>query len=62
MIEISDKNIYLLVCNGGNMRNTWHNYAKALIGYAREEYENSFFTVSINWRTSSGACKLYKIP
>lgn len=30
--EISDKNIYLFVCNGGNMRNTWRNYEKALKG------------------------------
>lgn len=29
---IKDKNIYLLVCNGGNMRNTWSNYETALKG------------------------------
>ena len=29
---IKDKNIYLFVCNGGNMRNTWRNYEKALKG------------------------------
>lgn len=30
--KISNKNIYLFVCNGGNLRNTWNNYDKALIG------------------------------
>lgn len=30
--KISGKNIYLFVCNGGNMRNTWHNFEKALKG------------------------------
>ena len=30
--EIKDKNIFLFVCNGGNMRNTWKNYEKALRG------------------------------
>lgn len=29
---IKDKNIYLFVCNGGNMRNTWSNFEKALKG------------------------------
>lgn len=29
---IKDKNIYLFVCNGGNMRNTWRNYESALKG------------------------------
>ena len=28
--KIENKNIYLLVCNGGNLRNTWENYEKAL--------------------------------
>lgn len=28
--KIVDKNIYLFVCNGGNLRNTWDNYEKAL--------------------------------
>ncbi len=27
-----NKNIYLLVCNGGNLRNTWKNYEEALKG------------------------------
>lgn len=26
----SKKNIYLYVCNGGNLRNIWNNYEKAL--------------------------------
>ena len=30
--SIKDKNIYLLVSNGGNMRNTWRNYENALKG------------------------------
>lgn len=30
--KIKNKNIYLYVCNGGNLRNTWKNYAEALIG------------------------------
>lgn len=30
--EINDKNIFLFVCNGGNMRNTWKNYEEALSG------------------------------
>lgn len=30
--KIIDKNIYLFVCNGGNLRNTWSNYEKALEG------------------------------
>lgn len=30
--EIKDKNIFLFVCNGGNMRNTWKNYEEALKG------------------------------
>lgn len=30
--KISGKNIYLFVCNGGNMRNTWHNFEMALKG------------------------------
>lgn len=29
---IKDKNIYLFACNGGNMRNTWSNFEKALKG------------------------------
>lgn len=29
---IKGKNIYLFVCNGGNMGNTWKNYEKALKG------------------------------
>ncbi len=29
---MTNKNIYLLVCNGGNMRNTWENFEKALSG------------------------------
>lgn len=28
--DIKNKNIYLFVCNGGNLRNTWQNYEKAL--------------------------------
>lgn len=28
--KIENKNIYLLVCNGGNMRNTWENFEEAL--------------------------------
>ncbi len=28
--EIKNKNIYLLVCNGGNLRNTWKNYEEIL--------------------------------
>lgn len=27
-----NKNIYLLVCNGGNLRNTWKNYEEILKG------------------------------
>ncbi len=30
--QIHDKNIYLFVCNGGNLRNTWQNFEKALVG------------------------------
>lgn len=30
--EIKDKNIFLFVCNDGNMRNTWKNYEKTLRG------------------------------
>lgn len=30
--KIKGKNIYLFVCNGGNMRNTWRNYETALKG------------------------------
>lgn len=30
--KIENKNIYLLVCNGGNLRNTWKNYEEALRG------------------------------
>ena len=30
--KIKNKNIYLLVCNGGNLRNTWKNYEDALKG------------------------------
>lgn len=30
--EIKDKNIYLLMCHGGNLRKTWDNYEKALTG------------------------------
>lgn len=30
--KIEGKNIYLYVCNGGNMRNTWKNYEEALKG------------------------------
>lgn len=29
---IKGKNIYLFVCNGGNLRNTWKNFEKALDG------------------------------
>ncbi len=28
--KINDKNIFLFVCNGGNLRNTWQNYEEAL--------------------------------
>lgn len=28
--RMKDKNIFLFVCNGGNMRNTWKNYEEAL--------------------------------
>ena len=30
--EIKNKNIFLFVCNGGNMRNTWNNYEETLKG------------------------------
>lgn len=30
--KIQNKNIYLLVCNGGNLRNTWKNYENVLEG------------------------------
>lgn len=30
--KIENKNIYLLVCNGGNLRNTWKNYEDVLKG------------------------------
>lgn len=30
--KIKRKKIYLLVCNGGNIRNTWKNFHKALEG------------------------------
>ncbi len=30
--DIKNKNIYLLVCNGGNLRNTWKNFDVALKG------------------------------
>lgn len=30
--KLEDKNIYLLVSNGGNLRNTWKNYEEALKG------------------------------
>ncbi len=30
--KIKNKNIYLFVCNGGNLRNTWKNYDEALQG------------------------------
>lgn len=30
--KIKDKNIFLVVCNGGNLRNTWKNYEKVLEG------------------------------
>ena len=29
---VSGKNIYLLVCNGGNIRNTWRNFENVLKG------------------------------
>ena len=29
---MENKNIYLLVCNGGNLRNTWKNYEEILKG------------------------------
>lgn len=29
---IKNKNIYLLVCNGGNMKHTWNDFEKALSG------------------------------
>ena len=29
---MENKNIYLLVCNGGNLRNTWKNYEEVLKG------------------------------
>ena len=28
--NLKDKNIFLFVCNGGNMRNTWKNYEEVL--------------------------------
>lgn len=28
--KLKNKNIYLFVCNGGNLRNTWKNYENAL--------------------------------
>ena len=28
--KMKNKNIYLLVCNGGNLRNTWKNYEEIL--------------------------------
>ena len=28
--KLENKNIYLLVCNGGNLRNTWKNYKELL--------------------------------
>lgn len=28
--KLTNKNIYLLVCNGGNLRNTWKNYKEVL--------------------------------
>lgn len=28
--KLENKNIYLLVCNGGNLRNTWKNYKEIL--------------------------------
>ncbi len=30
--KITNKNVYLFVCNGGNMRKTWTNYEKILEG------------------------------
>lgn len=30
--KLQNKNIYLLVCNGGNLRNTWKNYEEILKG------------------------------
>lgn len=30
--KLENKNIYLLVCNGGNLRNTWKNYEEVLTG------------------------------
>lgn len=30
--KLEKKNIYLFVCNGGNLRNTWKNYESMLIG------------------------------
>lgn len=30
--KIKNKNIYLFVCNGGNMRDTWKNFESALEG------------------------------
>lgn len=30
--KLENKNIYLLVCNGGNLRNTWKNYEEVLKG------------------------------
>ena len=30
--KIENKNIYLFVCNGGNLRNTWNDYEEALKG------------------------------
>lgn len=32
--KLVDKNIYLFVCNGGNLRNTWKNYKEILKGNA----------------------------
>ena len=29
---MKNKNIYLFVCNGGNIRNTWKNYEEVLKG------------------------------
>lgn len=29
---MKNKNIYLFVCNGGNLRNTWKNYEEILKG------------------------------
>lgn len=28
--KMKNKNIFLFVCNGGNLRNTWNNYEEAL--------------------------------